>query len=397
LSPQARYKLGIVAVTGALVVAVVWWGSVRDGDGARRAVRDPAPRTAPEPSPAANDPGGNGRRHVDLSRLDPVLDEATATSLFAGLRSGLRQVWHPLALCVLKPDQRLTYPWPEHPNGKIEVATNNRGFRRDEDTLTEKRGPRVLFAGDSHTDGLVENAESFVTRLEELLEQRGRSVECLNAGVGGTGPHHYLGTLRANLDLSPDVFVAMVYAGNDFTDALFLADRFTGRRPVGPPPEDYFPPLEAAMRRWHTSLVGNSFNQAYRYKALPEEEALALFEVVAVCGEMATLCEERGIAFAVTVIPTKPEVDRDDEETIGQVLEALDLVEADLEVNTRLRTGLVAALRRKGLTVIDPTARLQASGTPLYWRKDHHLNVAGNALLAEVLAERLAPLLPDGG
>ena len=39
---------------------------------------------------------------------------------------------------------------------------------------------------------------------------------------------------------------------------------------------------------------------------------------------------------------------------------------------------------------------MRATDTPLFWRRDYHLNVAGHALVAELLRDELAPLPPDG-
>ena len=84
---------------------------------------------------------------------------------------------------------------------------------------------RVVVLGDSHTDGYVDNAESFATVLEARLRERlGPSdvVEVLNAGVVGYSPaQEYLWYAVRGVALAPDVVVLVLYAGNDVSE---LAD-----------------------------------------------------------------------------------------------------------------------------------------------------------------------------
>jgi hypothetical protein len=84
--------------------------------------------------------------------------------------------------------------WPEHPQGAIRYVTNNLGFRKDSDT-TECKGSgvyRILVTGDSHTDGVVYNSESFPNRLETMLNLSSKKLtyEVINGGsasiVSGT-------------------------------------------------------------------------------------------------------------------------------------------------------------------------------------------------------------------
>ena len=142
-------------------------------------------------------------RHVDPSAIPgTTLDETAARALFASL-SKPRFQYDPVAWVVLKPDSgNDLVPWPEHPSGHIQLHSNNMGFREDAPTQVEKHGYRVLVTGDSHTDGAVNNAESYANVLEALLNQSldpsgaTQPVEVINAGVGGTGPHNYLAMLQ---------------------------------------------------------------------------------------------------------------------------------------------------------------------------------------------------------
>ena len=345
----------------------------------------PAPADSQPAPPAA--PAGWTR--VDLATLaPPLIDEETARKMFAGVRSGKRQKWDPISLQALKENVNLAFKWEEHEGGRVTMRTNNLGFRRDSDISPLKTSLRVFVAGDSHTDGLVNNAESFVTLLENRLNAQGddKRYECINAGVGGAGPHVYLGMLRKALALQPDLFVAMLYVGNDFMDALYVQDHFSGRKGTRPPYDEYQKPLDDAQKKWkETSLIGNSFNQCYRYKLIPDEEPLALAEVIATFDSMAKICADNHIQFVVGIIPTKPEVDEDDKERSAQIMADLNLTDTDMQANVRLHEGFAHTMRGHGFTVVDPTEAMKAGTAVYYWLRDHHLNVEGNRMVAEQL------------
>jgi hypothetical protein len=364
--------------------------------GAAGAQEPPPPPEGPIAGSLAS-PGGWQR--VDLATLaPPLVDEETAKKLFAGVRSGKRQKWDPLSLQALKENSNLTFKWEEHEGGVVTMKSNNLGFRRDTDTDPVKTSIRVVVAGDSHTDGLVNNSESFVTLLENQLDAQGdgKRYECLNAGVGGAGPHVYLGMLRRSLALQPDLFIAALYVGNDFIDAMHVQDHFSGRPRPRLTYEQYQKPLDDALATWkETSLLGNSFSQAYRFRMLPEEEPLALAEVIAVYDSMARICADNAIRFVVLIIPTKPEVDENDVERQGEIMGDLGLTAKDMEANVRLHDGFAAALRERGYAVVDPSAEMKPSPTPYYWLRDHHLNVDGNVLVAGQLMGVVGPLLKD--
>src|SRR5262249_37427697 len=71
----------------------------------------------------------------------------------------------PIAGFVHRPGYNSDMAWPEHSSGRLKIRTNNLGFRRDTDTVAELAGPhvRILVLGDSHTEGLVPNRETFST------------------------------------------------------------------------------------------------------------------------------------------------------------------------------------------------------------------------------------------
>lgn len=337
----------------------------------------------------------DGRIATDEEFVEPaaltstVMDEETAKALFPGLRRGRKKVFDPVAWTLLAPDRDDELPWPEAPAGSLVLRTNNLGFREDQDTLEEKSGFRILVVGDSHTEGVVANAQSFANVLERLLvEDGGEPVEVINGGVGGTGPYSFLGVMKKYAYLQPDMVIATLYNGNDIMNALTVSDFFSKRESRR---------RHAAYQKKLIDTLANytplpqGFNQAYYLAFAPEDIPVALEATVAAFQRMADYCAEHEMRFAVLLLPSKPDVDTDDSETVTGMLASLDITRKDLAVNLELARRAADLLRARGVSVVDPTEAMRAVRRPLYWKSDHHLNIAGHALVAQALREELFP------
>jgi hypothetical protein len=132
--------------------------------------------------------------------------------------------------------------------------------------------------------------------------------------------------------------------------------------------------------------VPQGFNQAFLFRFLSSDVGIAVDACVSVTGEIANLCAELGADLIVLVLPSKPEVDiGDDAETVQAILDSMSLTSDDYAINTRMAARYMDALRERGIAVLDPAPTMRAEPTPLYWREDYHLNVAGHALIAKLL------------
>ncbi len=98
------------------------------------------------------------------------------------------------------------------------LRLNNFGFH-DEDWQVTGAGRRVLLLGDSMLEGVhVPHSEGFCERWEQALTALGQSVECLNAGVTGTGTadQFHLWNVYLREAVEADAIVLFVFLGNDF-------------------------------------------------------------------------------------------------------------------------------------------------------------------------------------
>ena len=76
-------------------------------------------------------------------------------------------------------------PWEEHPDGRWMLRTNSLGMRRDSEPAAERPDLRVLVVGDSHTDGVCDNDESYCALLEAALARSGERVARLPSSTRG--------------------------------------------------------------------------------------------------------------------------------------------------------------------------------------------------------------------
>jgi len=298
------------------------------------------------------------------------------------------------------------------------------GFRSPREEPRRSQAPRVLFLGDSYTQGSGSDfACNYPTVVEAALTRRlGTPVEVMNAGVSGYGPADAAALLRF-LDSEGFRFDAVVFnlfLENDFTDDLPATQRrvvaginfrfpsswflrlfhpLNSRvfryvlfvRTAGPsagapaapadgdparcrldsgPPE----PLGETLRAYAERKVGANY-------AAPMS-ALAVSEVESAVGSMQAFAAERGLPFVLVVFPDRILADAELQRALGGRVRSLDL--------GRLRRWVSESFPT--LPQVDVTEALATGGRP-YLPSDTHLSDAGNVLAGEVVAARLAEIL----
>jgi lysophospholipase L1-like esterase len=362
-----RLMLLILVVAAALAA---WWALGRGAD--------PAPAPAPAAVPAAPPV----RALLPHQIPGTTLDEATTRQLLPFLVDSKWSRYDERAIVRPHFDRNETIDWPEHPAGRITLRTNNMGFREDQPTADEPAGLRVIVGGDSHTFGLVDNRDTLANVLERrLADGAGAPVEVLSAGVSGTGPDECLALLRVLLDLQPDVYVVVFYEGNDFANALAFSD-FRSKRPMAALGAEEKALLDE-VRVTHRSQLAQAMGQAFHFRNRPGDGELALQAALTVLRDMAAACAARDVEFVLAVLPAKEDADEDLRR--AHLRHRLGLSAEEAACGLVLGQRLVATLLEEGLTVIDLQPAMRAAPRPLFWNTDHHLNVDGHALVAELL------------
>ena len=407
LSASWRGKLAVAAVSLLLASTAgwLWWRSrepvetvrlvdVRDDvvPLLRKRSEEAARRTSRAAGDGTED-GTGAESAVGLLR-EPI-DEATARKLFPTLQ-GTRTTWDPDCFFRYLGPRRLPMKFGEHPAGTFPVVTNALGMREDDEPLAEPPDLRVLVTGDSHTDGVCPNEESFANVLEASLAARapGRVVECLNAGTGGYGPYHYVGVFERLKHLAPDVFVVALYGGNDFADGLVLQRYFHRRPPAAFGPHKPRPLMEngGPFKSW----AAQDLLQVTYFLNNPSDVAVAGEVACDVADELERQCAEVGTELICVYVPP-PSRGQPHRFEVG-LRAATEILGVDPEVDLvsdRIADAWLAHLAERGIAHLDLRPAFRETEEVLYWRSDLHLSTAGHRKVAELLEPLVAPLLED--
>jgi hypothetical protein len=346
------------------------------------------------------------------------------------------------------PDLDVRVPLAARPAGSFELRTNERGLRRDGATAVPKPPGRrrVLVLGDSHTDGYVDNAESFSTLLETALgAARGADgVDVLNAGVVGYSPvQEVLWYERHAVELAPDVVLLVLYAGNDVMElsdpSKPAVDDVTGAitAPAEAPPAGAagpgrfgphdrldalrivrwtraavrYGPLAPFWQRWHlpgrVTQVGEyrtdtlvavlrtchgcfyqSLQQAAFVQRHPDDARRNLDRIVGLVGHLAGEAATRNARLVVALLPTRAQVEPERaHEERARTAALLALGPTDLAFEDVVLVDLARRLDAASIAVVpllEPLRRA-AAAEPQYYPRDWHLAPPGHRTVAAAL------------
>lgn len=312
-------------------------------------------------------------------------DEREAEGLF-GLSKMTIDVFDPAVGFRPRPGFRARLPWVEHPQGGYWRTHNSLGLRGVEEPSPDRPDLRVLVVGDSHSDGVCDDTESYSARLQGLLRERHPSseIEVLNGSRGGYSILQYLGTIERLLPLSPDVVVIGIYGGNDFDEGLTLHHFFRGTaRPSAAP----FARLrDKAAKRFRYSFA-QALNSLKYFSYWPDQIDPALQAAREACTEIQVVCLRNSIQPVFAYIPPFTDVEPGRHDRLADSCADLELPEGALGIIDRMADSLLAFLEQQGAEVIDLRPAFRASPVQLYWSSDCHINLDGQALVAHELLD----------
>jgi hypothetical protein len=145
--------------------------------------------------------------------------------------------------------------------------------------------------------------------------------------------------------------------------------------------------------------VWQSLNQAYFFEEQPDRFAVASDLHRQLVTELIDTTRRHGSRLLFIILPSKRQVERHTAEAVFAETEAVLGLAADAKWEDAVRDDLRAMLTAAGVPFVDPydvfREHALSGGEPLYWSKDHHLDIGGHALLASLLAEELGILLDE--
>ena len=350
----------------------------------------------------------------------------------------------------LRPNFSRVLPAIERKDTQAVLRTNNLGVRRDDDlTLKKQAGTmRVLVLGDSQTEGLLENSETYAIHLEKRLNADGAGhVQVLNAGTSGYSPLlEYLYLQRWGMRLDPDVIVLGIYVGNDMGEIVSDETNFGG---FGPRFETAT--LERSGNGWRFVLPGGEHGWLGRldwwlqtklrsYALLRNHihgagitPPTGMHEVIRRCpgciqtlwqgvfahgevdaldgsfdrldyllGCFATTAQNAHKQLLIAVVPTKVEVEWDRAAPDFEKAESI----LDFHYDARafddgVRRRIISLAEKHRVKTVDLLPALsqahQQTGMKMYWDFDWHLDVEGHQVVAKALYPAVAEALRAAG
>jgi hypothetical protein len=302
------------------------------------------------------------------------------------------------------------------------------GFRTPVPHARRPDAPRVLFLGDSYTEGSGRDAacnypEVATATLNAARAARGLPpFEAMNAGVAGYGLEESLALLRFLREeaYAFDAVVLSVFVENDFSDDLPGTERrvvagINFRFPRSPF-ERWLHPLNTrtaryAMFLWQAAQMGRADDAVQRGDGncrpppplpdpLPDElrdlvlrryasnygpEPLLAKRSVgdAIAGFRAET-EMRGVPLAIVVFPDRVVADREIRARVG-----LSFDRGRLDEIAQLRTFVE---KQAGDVPVIDTTEVLTDGSVNYRSSDTHLSDVGNQVAGRYVGERLAEI-----
>jgi len=253
------------------------------------------------------------------------------------------------------------------------------GFRAEGNPAESDR--KVLFVGDSFTQGYgVADGESFPAQTGRGLARRGIQVRALNAGNSGAGAAQELRLLRRLLgQMKVDALVLQVFPHNDLDDnwqdgGFTVAD---GHLVALSPPR---PPMHIVLGHWLAErgdliqlnavrLFANAFPPLNPQPLEATDDAVDLERLL--LRETVATARSAGVPIFIFVTAEQHECNDPAQVSPQHAYERV--------------LAVVESLGVPSLT--------SCAITTDHYNRSGHFDAAGNALIGEALADRLAPML----
>lgn len=271
----------------------------------------------------------------------------------------------------------------EHPNAFFMVETNSIGLKDEE--ISDSAEYKILFAGDSQSEGVCGTDETFINLLEFALEEKipDRELQSINAAMGGSDPWRYLATLEYYSRYEPDLFAPVFYGGNDFREVMALERVYRGRRSwlrTGSP--DY----QAGIAKLPVGMGAVELRQVQFFSENPDDVEISVMVWVSIAMEMSRKCTALGIDYMPIYLPPplvgQPDAYAPDLELVA---EHLPKVAKNIALSDEMADRWIEELRSRDVEVLDLRPALKEAEMRLFWEDGFHLNLVGHQFVADAL------------
>ena len=296
------------------------------------------------------------------------------------------------------------------PHAELYGFRLNSGGFSDTEFAADSGDYRIIGLGDSFAFGIVPHDYTYLTKLENKLNQRLGKIKLFNMGISQTNPTEYYSILtNEGADLKPNLVLLSFFIGNDFDvprkpwfrhSYVLTALNYIGtvawkvRDFVGHEgycdscqtfrPPDYFQIEKERYDAWQ-----------YHTPEGKKPESNFFDQTVATLVRTRDYCTAQNAKFIVAIIPDELQVnDTLQRELAAALYPATGRLPYDVQTPTRL---LTQRLRDNKIPYIDMLASFRAASATnrLYKPADSHWNIAGNEFAARLLTDSLAKVIPS--
>ena len=309
------------------------------------------------------------------------------------------------------PDRHYRLGTPEFHH---DIVINGDGFR-DTARLADLNHGDIVAIGDSVTFGTgVATDDTFVKLLQTMLRTSHAGVTVYNSGIGGQNPRMPINTYWQHLSDSNHSTVLLTH---------FARDDFVSEAPIDHFNVGVMPTKDIACYHWRVrsflsensiiysiirelifmskklsrvlgkmGLINNwRIPLSYDWPLYPDNDGTLNYTCDLITRFKSDLAQ-RDRNLVILMLPTAMQVE------ISDPIPGTGYPQPGEEFDPmRQNRQLVSCLQAKGLNAFDisPLMRqsIQKGGTPLYWARDIHLNIAGHEFAARFLATLLGSLI----
>jgi len=305
----------------------------------------------------------------------------------------------------LKPD---LHQWYINPEFKMEVISNERGFRDSSHTLQKNKDTiRILGLGDSMLFGYGVNInEGILSRMQVALQKNAslnKKIETINMGIPGYNINQYEKALRnEGYKFHPDLAILFLYNNDWKEDSSFDCkgvsnDGFliTGDKFSFKSARSFLVPLRVFLKR-HSQLyilIRGRMDAVLKRKklmALPEIQVyknnvnfdVTYFHTLELINSMSKFCKQNiNCRFLVCLIPEKFQVD---DTYLNLIIAAYGIKKEEYDW-LQPQKALEKFCRENDISYLDlwPTIRKIYYQGKLYFDIDPHLNSQGYSVASE--------------
>ncbi len=191
-----------------------------------------------------------------------------------------------------------------------------------------------------------------------------------------------MGVYRKFSSLESDIFIVIIYTGNDFLDGIRIESE-NGRLSVPVRSDSYYEDLWN-IDNLYSGFTGQFLNQVKFFKSYPQFTDTAMKIMKDNLEKINNLCKKNNTWFLVALLPSK--IDTEAQTDSIRIAEVFNIMKYNQQVvieNKKMTEELATWLTEKQIPFVDLFPSFKSSEKELFWKADYHVNHLGHEEMAK--------------